>query len=67
MPSATNLSNPHHMHGIWGHHACIYTPHLCYPNTKRQGATLLIIINPCKPYLSASATTPHPLGRRKAD
>jgi hypothetical protein len=28
---------------------------------------LLIIINPCKPYLSASATAPHPLGRRKAD
>jgi hypothetical protein len=27
----------------------------------------LIIINPCKPYLSASATAPHPLGRRKAD
>jgi hypothetical protein len=25
------------------------------------------IINPCKPYLSASATAPHPLGRRKAD
>jgi hypothetical protein len=28
---------------------------------------LKIIINPCKPYLSASATAPHPLGRRKAD
>jgi hypothetical protein len=28
---------------------------------------LIIIINPCKPYLSASATAPHPLGRRKAD
>jgi hypothetical protein len=27
----------------------------------------VIIINPCKPYLSASATAPHPLGRRKAD
>jgi hypothetical protein len=29
--------------------------------------TIIIIINPCKPYLSASATAPHPLGRRKAD
>jgi hypothetical protein len=28
---------------------------------------LIIIINPYKPYLSASATAPHPLGRRKAD
>jgi hypothetical protein len=28
---------------------------------------IIIIINPCKPYLSASATAPHPLGRRKAD
>jgi hypothetical protein len=28
---------------------------------------IIIIINPYKPYLSASATAPHPLGRRKAD
>jgi hypothetical protein len=27
----------------------------------------LIIIIPCKPYLSASATAPHPLGRRKVE
>jgi hypothetical protein len=26
---------------------------------------IIIIINPCKPYLSASATAPHPLGRGK--
>jgi hypothetical protein len=31
------------------------------------GVHRIIIINPCKPYLSASATAPHPLGRRKAD
>jgi hypothetical protein len=31
------------------------------------GPVTIIIINPCKPYLSASATAPHPLGRRKAD
>jgi hypothetical protein len=28
---------------------------------------LIIIIIPCKPYLSASATAPHPLGRRKVE
>jgi hypothetical protein len=27
----------------------------------------IIIIIPCKPYLSASATAPHPLGRRKVE
>jgi hypothetical protein len=33
----------------------------------RSAGLIIIIINPCKPYLSASATAPHPLGRRKAD
>jgi hypothetical protein len=33
----------------------------------RATYSVIIIINPCKPYLSASATAPHPLGRRKAD
>jgi hypothetical protein len=28
---------------------------------------IIIIIIPCKPYLSASATAPHPLGRRKVE
>jgi hypothetical protein len=28
---------------------------------------MVIIIIPCKPYLSASATAPHPLGRRKVE
>jgi hypothetical protein len=28
---------------------------------------LIIITIPCKPYLSASATAPHPLGRRKVE
>jgi hypothetical protein len=28
---------------------------------------IIIIIIPCKPYLSASATVPHPLGRRKVE
>jgi hypothetical protein len=27
----------------------------------------MLIIIPCKPYLSASATAPHPLGRRKVE
>jgi hypothetical protein len=30
-------------------------------------AAIIIIIIPCKPYLSASATAPHPLGRRKVE
>jgi hypothetical protein len=30
-------------------------------------AVIIIIIIPCKPYLSASATAPHPLGRRKVE
>jgi hypothetical protein len=30
-------------------------------------AGIIIIIIPCKPYLSASATAPHPLGRRKVE
>jgi hypothetical protein len=38
---------------------CTYMSALC--------KQFIIIINPCKPYLSASATAPHPLGRRKAD
>jgi hypothetical protein len=42
---------------------------LCFSNSyaSRGGSIHIIIINPCKPYLSASATAPHPLGRRKAD
>jgi enolase len=28
---------------------------------------IIILIIPCKPYLSASATAPHPLGRRKVE
>jgi hypothetical protein len=28
---------------------------------------IVMIIIPCKPYLSASATAPHPLGRRKVE
>jgi hypothetical protein len=28
---------------------------------------IIIIIIPCKPYLLASATAPHPLGRRKVE
>jgi hypothetical protein len=28
---------------------------------------IIIMIIPCKPYLSASATAPHPLGRRKVE
>jgi hypothetical protein len=31
------------------------------------GTACIIIIIPCKPYLSASATAPHPLGRRKVE
>jgi hypothetical protein len=30
-------------------------------------SVIIIIIIPCKPYLSASATAPHPLGRRKVE
>jgi hypothetical protein len=37
------------------------------PYGRVQAVIIIIIINPCKPYLSASATAPHPLGRRKAD
>jgi hypothetical protein len=32
-----------------------------------QLVSVIIIIIPCKPYLSASATAPHPLGRRKVE
>jgi hypothetical protein len=39
----------------------------CYMIQTQNYMILIIIINPCKPYLSASATAPHPLGRRKAD
>jgi hypothetical protein len=28
---------------------------------------IIIIINPCKPYLYGIGTAPHPLGRRKVD
>jgi hypothetical protein len=33
----------------------------------RSTLGIIIIIIPCKPYLSASATAPHPLGRRKVE
>jgi hypothetical protein len=37
-----------------------------FPNAPASAAVAIIII-PCKPYLSASATTPHPLGRQKVE
>jgi hypothetical protein len=36
-------------------------------DSSSTDSSLIIIINPCKPYLSASATAPHPQGRQKAD
>jgi hypothetical protein len=36
-------------------------PSSCYTRV------IIIIIIPCKPYLSASATAPHSLGRRKVE
>jgi hypothetical protein len=45
-------------------------PGCCMAGHQRASPSsrwLLIIIIPCKPYLSASATAPHPLGRRKVE
>jgi hypothetical protein len=38
-----------------------------FTTPSQNSKVIIIIITPCKPYLSASATAPHPLGRRKAD
>jgi hypothetical protein len=47
-------------------HYCIHS-HVGEVVLSRLGLCIIIIIIPCKPYLSASATAPHPLGRRKVE
>jgi hypothetical protein len=52
-----------------GHTMAILVASKLQPITADAAAEcviIIIIIIPCKPYLSASATAPHPLGRRKA-